>query len=123
MTGKDIIVILSQNGTPMASTRIKSDDIQTHADYIEKASATQQTWKEVIAGRKEWTLNVNYLVLAAAKLTDVLLAGQMFDVTIRHISENVSLTGQALLTDCKQTHTVNSLCQGSFTFRGNGPLQ
>lgn len=123
MTGKDIIVILSQNGTPMASTRIKSDDIQTHADAIEKASATQQTWKEVIAGRKEWTLNVNYLVLAAAKLTDVLLAGQMFDITIRHISENVSLTGQALLTDCKQTHTVNSLCQGSFTFRGNGPLQ
>ena len=123
MTGKDIIVILSQNGTPMASTRIKSDDIQTHADAIEKASATQQTWKEVIAGRKEWTLNVNYLVLAAAKLTDVLLAGQMFDITIRHISENVSLTGQALLTDAKQTHTVNSLCQGSFTFRGNGPLQ
>ena len=123
MTGKDIIVILSQNGTPMAGTRIKSDDIQTHADSIEKASATQQTWKEVIAGRKEWTLNVNYLVLAAAKLTDVLLAGQMFDITIRHISENVSLTGQALLTDCKQTHTVNSLCQGSFTFRGNGPLQ
>lgn len=123
MTGKDIIVILSQGGTPMASTRIKSDDIQTHADAIEKASATQQTWKEVIAGRKEWTLNVNYLVLAAAKLTDVLLAGQMFDITIRHISENVSLTGQALLTDAKQTHTVNSLCQGSFTFRGNGPLQ
>ena len=123
MTGKDIIVILSQGGTPMASTRIKSDDIQTHADAIEKASATQQTWKEVIAGRKEWTLNVNYLVLAAAKLTDVLLAGQMFDITIRHISENVTLTGQAILTDAKQTHTVNSLCQGSFTFRGNGPLQ
>ena len=123
MTGKDIIVILSQNGTPMASTRIKSDDIQTRADSIEKASSTQQQWREVIAGRKEWTLNCNYLVLAAAKLTDVLLAGQMFDITIRHISENVSLTDQALLTDCKQTHTVNSLCQGSFSFRGNGPLQ
>ena len=37
MTGKDIIVILSQNGTPMASTRIKSDDIQTQANAIEKA--------------------------------------------------------------------------------------
>ena len=123
MTGKDIIVILSQNGTPMASTRIKSDDIQTRADTIEKASSTQQDWKEYIAGRKEWTLTTNYLVLAAAKLTDVLLVGQSFDITVRHISENVALTGQALLTDCKQTHTVNSLCQGSFTFRGNGPLQ
>ena len=123
MTGKDIIVILSQNGTPMASTAIKSDDIQTRADTIEKASSTQQQWREYIAGRKEWTLTTNYLVLAAAKLTDVLLVGQSFDVTIRHISENVLLTGQAILTDCNQTHTVNSLCQGSFTFRGNGPLQ
>ena len=52
MTGKDIIVILSQNGTPMASTRIKSDDIQTQANAIEKASATQQDWEEVIPGRK-----------------------------------------------------------------------
>lgn len=123
MTGKDIIVILSQNGTTMASTRIKSDDIQTRADTIEKASSTQQQWREYIAGRKEWTLTTNYLVLAAAKLTDVLLVGQSFDITVRHISENVLLTGQAILTDCKQTHTVNSLCQGSFTFRGNGPLQ
>lgn len=123
MTGKDIIVILSQNGTPMASTRIKSDDIQTQANAIEKASATQQDWEEVIPGRKRWTLNCNYLLLTSAKLTDVLKVGQYFDITIRHISENVTLTGQALLTDCKQTHTVNSLCQGSFTFRGNGPLQ
>ena len=123
MTGKDIIVILSQNGTPMASTRIKSDDIQTRADTIEKASSTQQQWREYIAGRKEWTLTTNYLVLAAAKLTDVLLVGQSFDITVRHISENVTLTGQAILTDAKQKHTVNSLCQGSFTFRGNGPLQ
>ena len=123
MTGKDIIVILSQNGTPMASTRIKSDDIQTQANAIEKASATQQDWEEVIPGRKRWTLNVSYLVLAAVQLADVIKAGQYFDVTLRHISGNAILTGQALLTDCKQTHTVNSLCQGSFTFRGNGPLQ
>ena len=123
MRGIDIIVLLSQNGTPMASTRIKSDDIQTQANAIEKASATQQDWEEVVPGRKRWTLNCNYLVLTSAKLTDVLKVGQYFDITIRHISENVSLTGQALLTDCKQTHTVNSLCQGSFTFRGNGPLQ
>jgi len=125
MTGKDIIVILSQNGTPMASTRIKSDDIQTQVNAIEKASATQQDWEEVISGRKRWSFNCNYLVLAAAQLTDVLKVGQFFDITLQHISENenVTLTGQALLTDCKQTHTVNSLCQGSFTFRGNGPLQ
>ena len=123
MTGKDIIVILSQNGTPMASTAIKSDDIQTQVNAIEVASATQQEWEEVIPGRKRWTFNCNYLVLTSAKLRDVLKAGQYFDITLRHISENVTITGQALLTDAKQSHTVNSLCQGSFTFLGNGPLQ
>jgi predicted secreted protein len=123
MTGKDIIVIISIRDTPMFATAIKSDDIQTQANAIEKASATQQDWEEVIPGRKRWSLTVNYLVLLSGKLRDVLEVGKMFDITIRDRSNNVTLTGQALLTDCKQTHTVNSLCQGSFTFRGNGPLQ
>ena len=123
MTGKDIIVIISIRNTPMFATAIKSDDIQTQVNAIEKASATQQDWEEVIPGRKRWSLTVNYLVLLSGKLRDVLEVGKMFDITIRRRGENVTLTGQALLTDCKQTHTVNSLCQGSFTFRGNGPLQ
>jgi predicted secreted protein len=123
MTGKDIIVIISIRDTPMFATAIKSDDIQTQVNAIEKASATQQDWEEVIPGRKRWSLTVNYLVLLSGKLRDVLEVGKMFDITIRDRSNNVTLTGQALLTDCKQTHTVNSLCQGSFTFRGNGPLQ
>lgn len=123
MTGKDIIVIISIRGTPMFATAIKSDDIQTQVNAIEKASATQQDWEEVIPGRKRWSLTVNYLVLLSGKLRDVLEVGKMFDITIRDRRNKVTLTGQALLTDCKQTHTVNSLCQGSFTFRGNGPLQ
>ena len=123
MTGKDIIVIISIRDTPMFATAIKSDDIQTQVNAIEKASATQQDWEEVIPGRKRWSLTVNYLVLLSGKLRDVLEVGKMFDITIRDRSNNVTLTGQALLTDCKQTHTVNSLCQGSFSFRGNGPLQ
>ena len=123
MTGKDIIVIISIRDTPMFATAIKSDDIQTQVNAIEKASATQQDWEEVIPGRKRWSLTVNYLVLLSGKLRDVLEVGKMFDITIRDRSNNVTLTGQALLTDAKQTHTVNSLCQGSFSFRGNGPLQ
>ena len=41
MTGKDIIIILTQGGTALASTRVRSQDIQTQADVIEKASSTQ----------------------------------------------------------------------------------
>lgn len=125
MTGRDIIVILSQNGVAVASTAIRSDEINTACPSIERASATQQGWKEVLAGRKSWSMTVNYLVLAAARLRDVLLIGQMFDVTIkdRDITNPTTLTGKALMTGAKQTHTVGNLCQGSFSLEGSGPLQ
>lgn len=107
----------------MASTAIKSDDIETRATTIEKASATQQDWSEHLAGRKGWTLNVGYLVLAPVKLRNVLLVGTTFDITLRYLNEDTTLTGKAILTNCKQTHTTGSLAQGTFTFLGNGPLQ
>ena len=122
MTGKDIIMIFSQSGTALASTCIKSDEIQTQADTIEKSSATQQDWREYIAGRKEWSVNVSYLVLTAQKITDVLMVGTVFDVTIRDVSSTVSMTGKAILTDCKQSYAVGALAKGSFAFKGSGPL-
>ena len=123
MTGQDIIVILSQGSTVVASAAIRSDEINTACPSIERASATQQGWKEVLAGRKSWSLTLNYLMLAAARLRDVLLIGQMFDVTIRDKSNTSTLTGKALMTAAKQTHTVGNLCQGSFSLEGSGPLQ
>lgn len=121
MTGKDIIVTFAQNGTALAATAIKSDDLTTKSDIIEKASATNQTWREYISGRKEWSLSTNYLVLASAKIRDVLLIGQTYDVTIT--SGDVSMTGQAILTDAKQSYNIGALAKGSFAFRGTGPLQ
>ena len=121
MTGKDIIVILSQNGTALASTAIKSQDIQTQCKSIEKSSAVQQDWEEVVAGRKSWTLNVKYLVLTATKLTDLLYAGQMFDVTMK-VGDTTYLTGKALMTAVSGVSAVGTLANGSFSLRGNGPL-
>jgi predicted secreted protein len=121
MTGKDIIVILSQNGTALASTAIKSQDIQTQCKSIEKSSAVQQDWEEVVAGRKSWTLNVKYLVLTATKVTDLLYAGQMFDVTMK-VGDTAYLTGKALMTAVSGVSAVGTLANGSFSLRGNGPL-
>ena len=47
MTGKDITVILSQNGQALASTRIKSHEIEASCPTIEVASSTQQDWEEL----------------------------------------------------------------------------
>lgn len=121
MTGKDIIVILSQNGTALASTAIKSQDIQTQCQAIEKASAVQQDWEEVVAGRKAWTIKINYLVLTESKVVDLLYVGQMFDITLK-VGETSYLTGKALMTSTGQVAAIGTLANGSFSLRGNGPL-
>ena len=121
MTGKDIIVILSQGGTALASTSIRSQDIQTSCATIEKASSTQQDWEEHIAGRKSWNLTVNYLVLSSAKVNDLLYVGQTFDVSM-NIGETTYLVGKAIMNQAKQTATIGNLTQGSFSLKGSGPL-
>lgn len=123
MTGKDIIVVLSQDGTALASTAIRSQSIQTQAEVIEKASATQQDWRERIAGRKEWSMTVKYLVLAAGKISDLLLVGNIFDVTMKDADNTTSVTGQAILSSVSQEAAVGNIAYGSFTFVGSGPLQ
>ena len=122
MTGKDIIIILTQGGTALASTRVRSQDIQTQADVIEKASSTQQDWKEYIAGRKEWAVNVSYLVMTAAKVRDLLLVGQTFGVIVRDAANTYSVSGTAIMTTVKNVSTVGNLAQGSFSLKGTGAL-
>lgn len=116
--GNNIIVLSS--GTAIAG--VKSDEIQSGAETIEIASATQQNWKEFIAGRKEWSLNTNYLLLADSSLADLLNVGTVYELAVTDRQCNVAVSGRAILTICKQTHTRGNLCQGTFQFRGTGPL-
>ena len=124
MTGKDIKIIIAQDGTALASTRIKSNDIKTKCDVIEKASANQQTWKEYIAGRSEWSVNVAYLVLASPQVQNLLLVSQTFDLTMTAAdnTDTETLTGKAILTAADIMANSGSLAQGTFAFQGTGPL-
>lgn len=123
MTGKDIILVLSQGGTALASTAIKSQDIQTEADVIEKASSSQQSWREYIAGRKGWSVTLSYLVLTSEKILDLLKVGQTFSVTIKKVDDNTNkVTGNAILKAVKQTASVGNLAQGSWQLQGTGAL-
>lgn len=123
MTGKDIILVLSQGGTALASTAIKSQDIQTEADVIEKASSSQQSWREYIAGRKGWSVTLSYLVLTSDKILDLLKVGQTFSVTMKKVDDNTNkVTGNAILKAVKQTASVGNLAQGSWQLQGTGAL-
>lgn len=124
MNGNYIVIgtVSGQTFTPLAA--VKSQDIQNGADTIEKASSTQQNWKEFIAGRKEWGINVNYLVLenANTNVRDVLKVGDTYTLRIKDRDGNYSVTGDAICTQCKQTYSNGNLCAGSFAFKGTGAL-
>lgn len=118
--GNNIIVYM--NGQAIAGT--KSDEIQVESETIEVASETDQDWVHRIAGRKSWSLNVGWLVLANQDVRKVLLADSVVTIKIKGRGESDSngVTGSAILKTVKITSTRGNLAQGSFAFIGNGPL-
>lgn len=124
MRGQDILVILSQGGTALASTCVKSQDIQTDCPTIEKASSTQQDWVERIAGRKSWSISINYLVMQAAQVRDLLYTGQTFTVTVRDRDNTSggSISGTAIMTNVHGLASFGNLATGSMKLEGSGAL-
>ena len=131
MTGKDILIYLTYNNTTVGITSCKSSELTGQSDLIEKASSTQQKWREYIAGRNEWGFTASYIVMRAAPsvtnqiggtLADLLKIGTKFGVTIRDRANTYSLSGSAFLQQVKQTYTVGNLIVGSFQFKGTGAL-
>jgi hypothetical protein len=131
MTGKDILIFLTYNNTTVGITACKSSELTGQSDLIEKASSTQQKWREYIPGRSEWGFTVSYIVMRAAPsvtnqiggtLADMQKMGIKFGVTIRDVANTYSLSGSAFLQQVKQTYTVGNLIVGSFQFKGTGAL-
>lgn len=118
--GNNIIVYM--NGQVIAGT--KSDEIQVESETIEVASETDQDWVHRIAGRKSWSLNVGWLVLANQDVRKVLLTDSVVTIKIKGRGESDSngVTGAAIMKTAKITATRGNLAQGSFAFIGNGPL-
>ena len=117
-------MILSQGGTALASTCVKSQDIQTDCPTIEKASSTQQDWVERIAGRKSWSISINYLVMRAAQVRDLLYTGQTFTVTVRdrNNTSGGSISGTAIMTYVHGLASFGNLATGSMKLEGSGAL-
>ena len=118
--GNDILVYM--NGVAIASAR--SAEVRVDGELLEVASPTQGDWREFLAGRKEWDVQVGYLVLANADLAKLIQVNQKVQLIIngRTASATSGLIGSAFIKTAKQTYTRGSLIQGSFAFKGTGPL-
>ena len=114
-------ILIYRNGTAIAGT--VSNEIQSGAEVIEISSPTSGQWKEFIAGRKSWSVNVNFLVLTVSDPTYLLLVGESYTLTFRSRATSTGgVTGTAILKTCKITATKGNLVQGSFQFVGSSQL-
>ena len=116
-------LIIKVNGTAIAGAR--SCDINISGEEIEVASATQSKWRVFLTGREEWSVTCNHLLPASG--TPLRSSASMVNttVTIRMESGRYGdvLTGQAIVKSWRTTGTLGNLAQGTFSFRGSGPLQ
>ena len=112
-------VLITMNGTVIAGT--KSNEAQAEAELIERASATQGTWREYLTGRKGWDMTVNYLVLSASGVRDLLKVGNTYTLVFKE-RNSTGVSGSATLKACRITATTGTLVQGTFQFVGNGQL-
>ena len=118
MNGNNIII--TKNGTAIAAT--KSHEIQSGCQTIPISSATDSGWEHLIAGRKSWSVNVNFLMLAASQLDSVLEVGDTVTLVIINRNATKSISGSAIVVTCRETFTRGNIAQGTFQFQGTGPL-
>lgn len=115
-------ILIYRDGTAIAGT--VSNEIQSGAELIEISSPTAGEWKQYITGRKSWSVNVSYLILANTGVRDLLNVGTSYTLKIRgrNATDVTGVVGTAILKSCKITATRSNLVQGSFTFQGTSSL-
>lgn len=121
MNGKNIIIYVA--GEPVAATR--SNEIQVGCELIEISSPNSDSWREYIAGRKEWSLSIGWLVTTHSDLTKLLTVGTTVSITIGTGTGSgiaAGLYGTAIVQSCKLTATVGNLAQGGLQLKGTGEL-
>ena len=115
-------ILIYYNGTAISGT--KSNEIQTDTELIEISSPSSGEWKSYITGRKNWSINVSFLVLAYDGVRNLLNVGNTFTIKFkgRNSSDSDGVSGFAILKNCKITAIKGNLVQGSFQFVGTGIL-
>lgn len=118
INGNNILIYVG--GSLVAGTR--SNEIQVNREVMEIASPSSGDFREYFSGRKDWSLNISWLVPNATNIQQLLLSAGTVTVRIVGRGESLGLTGSAIVTSCKMTFTRGNLAQGSLQLRGSGAL-
>ena len=119
INGNRIYISLGSTTTPIAGT--KSNEITVGCETVEISSPDDGAWRRYIAGRKEWAITVNFLLLQDTNALSLLYPGNTYTLHFRSSSTSY-VSGSAIMTQCKITATRGNLIQGSFSYKGTGAL-
>jgi len=116
-------IIVKVGGTAIAGA--KSCELSIKGDQIEVASPTTGTWRDFIAGRKEWSVTCGHLIPASGTplKSNAAMVNTVVTLTIETDMTGDTLTGQAIVETWKASGTVGNLATGTFQFRGKGALE
>lgn len=114
--GNDILVYMG--GIAVAAAR--SCEITMDCELKETSSPHNSLNRTYITGKRGWQVTCGYFV---GNVRDVLKVGQTYTIktSLRNSSTN-KVQGSAICTQCKITATRGNIAQGSFSFKGTGPL-
>lgn len=118
--GRNIYIYAGTSGTTPIIAGAKSCTISSKCDLIEKASATNQTSKEFIAGRTEWEIAISHLVMAGSEFEGMLKNGTTVSLSV--VINNVRKTGTAICYSDDIGGAVGNIGTGSIRLKGSGPL-
>ena len=118
-----MVLMVAPNGQPIAGIGIKSDDIEVTCGLQEVASPSQGSWCEYLAGRKDWQVTTNYLLLSTAGISKLLNVGTTYSLSFYDRNSPNRLQGNAIMVTAKISAIQGNLITGAFQFKGTGALQ
>ena len=118
--GRNIYIYAGTSGTTPIIAGARSCTISSKTDLIEKASVTNQTSKEFIAGRTEWEIAISHLVMAGSEFEGMLKNGTTVSISV--VINNVRKTGTAICYSDDIGGAVGNIGTGSIRLKGTGPL-
>lgn len=119
--GREVYIYAGTSGTTPIIAGAKSCTVSRKCDLNEKASASNQSSKEFLAGRSEWEVSISHLITSGAPFEGLLKEGNTY--TLRIVIGNTTHQGTAICTQADLGAAVGSLATGSVHFKGTGPLQ
>lgn len=123
INGNQIILKRYINNAWTTIGYIRSQEPETHADMLEKSSPDQGQWREFLAGRKDWKMTANWIIGVTSQIYWLLEVGEKYQLRCEDRNNaNIYVEGYAYVEQCRVTMTRGTLMQGSFVFRGTGPL-